>query len=145
MFARVIQAMLCSMVLVTVANAEGIAVLEMPWTRVSASELEKFEAKLGDVRVNNFALEKSPRTAAAGSATVHDFSASIANRSKMDARVLVQVVGVRQDATPTLSAEGSVEIEARHTETLRSKTAYPEQATSDTIAYYVRVLATPPD
>ena len=145
MFARVTQAMLCSMFLISAARAEKIAVVEMPWTRVPAAELEKFEAKLGEIRVNNFALEKSPRTVAAGSAAVHDFSASIANRSKMDAHVLVQVVGVQQDASPTLSAEGSVDIEARHTETLRSTTAYPEQATMDTIAYYVRVLATPPD
>ncbi len=137
--------MFCSMVVVTVANAEGMAVMETSWTRVPAAEFEKFEAKLGEIRVNNFALERSPRTAAAGSATVHDFSASIANRSKMDAHILIQVVGVKQDATPTLSAEGSAEIEARHTETLRSKTAYPEQAISDTVAYYVRVLATPPD
>ena len=128
-----------------VANAQQTTPLEFPWTLVASPDLEKFEVKVGDLRINNIALERASRKAPAGAATVHEFSASIANRSKADLHVLVQVIGLKQDKTPTLSSEGNIDVENKHTETVRSFAAFSQQAISETAFYYIRVLATPPD
>lgn len=125
------------------AHAQTRLVEEFPWTRVPAAEFDTFEAKIGDLRVNNFALDPVSRAAPAGPATPHDFSASVANRSKADRHILVQVIGVKADATPSLASDASLDVENRHSETLRSTLMLPERAIGETVAYYVRILSTP--
>ncbi|GAC1347550.1 MAG: hypothetical protein NVSMB18_32820 [Acetobacteraceae bacterium] len=137
--------LLLLLLLPVMAHAQPKTVEEYPWTRVPAPELDKFEVRLGDLRVNNLAFEQASRSAPAGAATIHEFSASVANRSKADRHVLVQVIGIKADATPSLSSDVNVDVENRHSETVRSSLMIPEHAIGDTTAYYIRVLSTPQD
>ena len=127
------------------AFAQSGAADEYPWTRIPAPELDKFEARLGDVRVNNFVLEQASRASPTSAATLYELSAAVANRSKVDRHVVVQVIGLKADATPSLLSDANLDIENRHSETLRSTLMVPEHAVSDTVAYYIRVLSMPQD
>lgn len=116
---------------------------ELKWTRVEKADLDRFEGTAGEVRISNVILERQTGSDPARLATPYEFSASVANRSKDRMRVLVQIVAVKQDGTPTVAAEDSVALDARRNDSIRTTVNAPEEALSETVAYYVHALALP--
>jgi hypothetical protein len=123
------------------ASAQEAA--EMKWTRVEKANLDHFEGSAGEVRISNVILERESGSDPAGLGTPYEFSASVANRSKDRMRILVQIVGVKADGTPTLAAEDSVAIDSRRNDSIRTTLNAPENVLDETVAYYLHALALP--
>lgn len=114
---------------------------ELRWTRIPAGDLERYEATIGGLRVNNLALGPEAGIEPAGPATAHEFTFTVANRGSAGQRVMVQLVGQRADGTPTLSTLVEVDVEPRRNETGRERFYASEEEVKQTAAYYLRVLA----
>lgn len=117
---------------------------EMRWTKVGKTELDGFQGSAGNVRINNVVLGRREGSDPAGAATEHEFSASIANRTEERLRVVLQVVGVTPEGTPTLSAESYVDVDAHRNEQIRQSFRAGPEALTATQAVWVHVSAAPP-
>jgi hypothetical protein len=113
---------------------------ELRWTRVPAAELERYEATIGGVRVNNFTVGLESGRDPAGPATLHEFGVSVANRGAERREVQIQIIGTRQDGTPTLSAEIEVDVEPRRNESQRVRFRAGEEEVKQTAFYQLRIL-----
>ena len=134
--------------LAALAPATGFAQptpAELRWTRIPAAELERYEAAIGGVRMNNLAVDIESGTDPAGPATAHEFSVSVANRGADWRHVLVQLVGARADGTPTLSALAEADVEPRRNESLRVRFHAAEDEMKQTAVFHLRVLTLPRD
>ena len=143
MLRRVLIPLLILPFVVVARPASAQEAAEMKWTRVEKADLDRFEGSAGDVRISNVLLERESGSDPAGIATAYEFSASVANRSKDRMRVLVQIIGVKGDGTPTLAAEDSVAVDARRNDSIRTSLSAPENILDETVAYYVHVLVLP--
>ncbi len=124
------------------ASAQA-APAELRWTRVPAAELERYEATVGGVRVNNFTVAVEAGREPAGPATAHEFGVSVANRGADRREVEVQIIGARQDGTPTLAAQIEVDVEPRRNESQRVRFYASEAEVKQTAFYQIRVLTLP--
>lgn len=122
-------------------EARADSATELPWTRVAGDALDRYMAAFGEVRISNLVVEREAGSDPLGPATEFEISASVANRNREWRRVRVQVVGVQADGTPTLSAQGDVDVDGRRNETLRAGFVAPEDALSRTVAYFVRAVS----
>jgi hypothetical protein len=124
-------------------QAQAAPPVEQRWSRVLPADLDRFEASFGNVRINNIDLARDASAEANGPATPHDFTVSVANRNPDWRRVIVQIVGARQDGLPTLSAEGQVDVNGRSNDTVRVRLLLNEGDQRATAVYYIRALALP--
>lgn len=118
--------------------------MELRWTKVATPDLDGFQATAGNVRINNVIIGRRDGAEAAGPATEHEFSASIANRTDERLRVVLQLVGVTADGTPTLSAESYVDVDAHRNEQMRQSFRAGLGALGETQAIWVRATSAAP-
>jgi hypothetical protein len=113
---------------------------ELRWTRIPTAELERYQAAIGGVRLNNFTIGAEAGRESAGPATAQEFGVSVANRGADGRRVILQLVGQRADGTPTFSTETEVSVEPRRNESARASFFAAEEDMQQTAAYHLGVL-----
>ncbi|MBW8269257.1 hypothetical protein [Caldovatus aquaticus] len=145
-FLMLVSSLACAPALLLPAAARAQPVpSELPWTRLAPADLDRYEATVGGVRVNNLALGPLADAEAAGPATVQEFTLTAANRGAEWQRVIVEIVGVREDGRPTFTAGADLDVEPRRNETAREQFFAAEEEMKATAAYWLRVLVLPRD
>ncbi|WP_191085808.1 MULTISPECIES: hypothetical protein [Roseococcus] len=141
------RAMLFGLALALAPSLAFAQLYDSGWRRVASSDLEHLDLSGGGMRVNNFmvyAEERAGRASPAEDALrTHLFTVSATRQDEAAREVFVQIVGAREDGTPTVSAAARANFSPRggnRMQALRTQTPTSESEMGQTQSYFIRVI-----
>lgn len=117
------------------------------WSRIAVGDLEQLELNGGGIRVNNFLVhpeQRSGRQAPPEEALrTFLFSASTIRQQDKAREVFIQVIGMRENGTPTLSTAGRATFNStggRQAQQVQSRSPASAAEMAETQSYFVRII-----
>lgn len=117
------------------------------WRRIAAGDLEHLELSGAGMRVNNFMVYAEERTGQRNTAEdalrTHLFTASATRQENNAREVFVQIVGAREDGTPTVSAAARANFSPQggaRMQAMRSQTPASQAEVEQTRQYHIRMI-----